>query len=101
MIDILYTKQLIIKSNKMKEETKKITEEELTNIYNVQNALNQAVSQIGMLETEKHAVLHQVAGLNQDQEKIKQELENKYGSINIDLKDGSYTVIEDEVVEEK
>ncbi len=101
MIDILYTKQLIIKSNKMKEETKKITEEELTNIYNVQNALNQAVSQIGMLETEKHAVLHQVAGLNQDQEKIKKELEDKYGSINIDLKDGSYTVIEDEVVEEK
>jgi hypothetical protein len=85
----------------MKEETKKITEEELTNIYNVQNALNQALSNIGILETEKHAVLHQVAGLNQDQEKFKKELEDKYGSINIDLKDGSYTVIEDEVEEEK
>jgi len=85
----------------MKEETKKITEEELTNIYNVQNALNQALSQIGILETEKHAVLHHVAGLNQDQEKFKKELEDKYGSINIDLKDGSYTVIEDEVEEEK
>ena len=29
------------------------------------------------------------------------ELEDKYGSINIDLNDGSYTVIEEEVVEEK
>jgi hypothetical protein len=67
----------------------------------VQNALNKVVNQIGMLETEKHGLLHHVAGLNQDQEKIKQELENKYGSINIDLTDGSYTVIEDEVVEEK
>jgi hypothetical protein len=85
----------------MEKETKKITKEELTSIYDVQNALNKVVNQIGMLETEKHGLLHHVAGLNQDQEKIKQELENKYGSINIDLTDGSYTVIEDEVVEEK
>ncbi len=85
----------------MEKETKKITKEELTSVYDIQNELNKVVNQIGMLETEKHRLLHQIAGLNQDQEKIKKELEDKYGSINIDLKDGSYTVIEDEVVEEK
>tara|TARA_R110001599_G_scaffold144327_1_gene325925 strand:- start:339 stop:593 length:255 start_codon:yes stop_codon:yes gene_type:complete len=83
------------------EETKKITKEELTSIYDVQNALSKVVNQIGMLETEKHGLLHQVAGLNQDQEKIKQGLEKKYGSIDIDLQSGSFTVIEDKVVEEK
>ena len=35
------------------EETKKITKEELTSIYDVQNALSKVVNQIGMLETEK------------------------------------------------
>ncbi len=85
----------------MEKETQKITEKELNSIYEVQNALNKTINQIGLAETEKHALLHQVAGLNQDQENIKKELEDKYGSINIDLNDGSYTVIEEEVVEEK
>ena len=85
----------------MEKEIQKITEKELNSIYEVQNALNKTINQIGLVETEKHALLHQVAGLNQDQEKIKKELEDKYGSINIDLNDGSYTVIEDEVTEEK
>ena len=85
----------------MEKETKKITEKELNSIYEVQNALNKVVNQIGLIEAEKHGLLHQVAGLNQDQEKIKKELEDKYGSINIDLNDGSYKVIEDEVTEEK
>ena len=55
----------------------------------------------GILENEKYRLLQHVAGLNQDKEKIKQELEKKYGSIDIDLQSGSFTVIEDKVVEEK
>ena len=34
--------------------------------------------------------------LSETIEKTKKELEEKYGSINIDLKDGSYTVVEEE-----
>ena len=51
----------------MEKETQKITEKELNSIYEVQNALNKTINQIGLAETEKHALLHQVAGLNQDQ----------------------------------
>jgi hypothetical protein len=41
--------------------------------------------------------LHELAGVNQDQEKFKKELEDSYGSININLEDGSYTdVVEEE-----
>ena len=89
----------------MSEEVKKITEEELKNVVTFQNELAKAVQDVGILEAEKHAVLHRVAGLNQDQGKLKQELEEKYGSVSINLQDGSYEEIkpekEDAVEEEK
>ena len=89
----------------MSEEVKKITEEELKKVVTFQNELAKAVQDVGILEAEKHAVLHRVAGLNQDQGKLKQELEEKYGSISINLQDGSYEEIkpekEDAVEEEK
>ena len=89
----------------MSKEVKKITEEELKKVVTFQNELAKAVQNVGILEAEKHAVLHRVAGLNQDQGKLKQELEEKYGSVSINLQDGSYEEIkpekEDAVEEEK
>ena len=89
----------------MSEEVKKITEEELKKVVTFQNELAKAVQDVGILEAEKHAVLHRVAGLNQDQGKLKQELEEKYGSVSINLQDGSYEEIkpekEDALEEEK
>jgi hypothetical protein len=89
----------------MSEEIKKITEEELKKVVTFQNELAKAIQDVGILEAEKHAVLHRVAGLNQDQGKLKQELEEKYGSVSINLQDGSYEEIkpekEDAVEEEK
>ena len=89
----------------MSEEVKKITEEELKKVITFQNELAKAIQDVGILEAEKHVVLHRVAGLNQDQGKLKQELEEKYGSVSINLQDGSYEEIkpekEDAVEEEK
>ena len=77
----------------------------LKKVVTFQNELAKAVQDVGILEAEKHAVLHRVAGLNQDQGKLKQELEEKYGSVSINLQDGSYEEIkpekEDAVEEEK
>ena len=84
----------------MSEEIKKITEEELKKVVNGQNELAKAIQNVGILEAEKHAVLHHIAGLNQDQGKLKQELEEKYGSISINLQDGSYEEIKPETKEE-
>ena len=39
----------------------------------------------------QHALLHELAGVNQDQGKLKNDLEDKYGPIDINLEDGSYT----------
>jgi bisphosphoglycerate-dependent phosphoglycerate mutase len=84
----------------MSEEVKKITEEELKKVVTFQNDLAKAIQNVGILEAEKHGVLHQIGGLNQDQGKLKQELEEKYGSISINLQDGSYEEIKPETKEE-
>jgi len=74
----------------------KITAEELKTIKDQQTELGQVINQIGQLEANKHALLHKIAGINEGVEETKKQLEEKYGSINIDLEKGTYTEIEDE-----
>ena len=74
----------------------KITEEQLKTASENQEKLIGLVNQIGMIETQKHALLHQVADVNKTTEEFKIELEKEYGAISIDLKTGEYTEIEDE-----
>ncbi len=72
-------------------EKNKITKEELEKVVDFQNKLYEIKTDIGVLETQKHAALHDLAGVNQEQEEYKKTLEDKYGSINVDLNDGTYT----------
>lgn len=74
----------------------KITEEQLKTASENQEKLIGLVNQIGMIETQKHSLLHQVADVNKETEEFKAELEKEYGAISIDLKTGEYTEIEDE-----
>lgn len=78
------------------EEVTKITNEQLEVITKHQKDLNKSLTNIGFLETQKHGLLHEYAGLVDDIEKYKKELEDIYGAININIEDGSYTVIEKE-----
>ncbi len=71
----------------------KITKEELEKVVDFQNKLYKITTDIGVLETQKHAALHDLANVNQEQEEYKKVLEDKYGSININLEDGTYTEI--------
>jgi len=77
----------------------KIKEEQLNKIKKQQESLNITIHDIGVLESQKHALLHDLAGVNKDIENLKKELEEEYGAININLEDGSYTEIEKEEVE--
>ena len=80
---------------------KKITEEQLTKIQDQQKQLNGILHEIGLLESQKHWLLHKIAEVNQDVETLKNELENQYGAVNINVEDGTYTEIEkkEEVLE--
>ena len=82
-------KQNIIKLNQMK-----IKEEELKLIQEQQKQLNELVHNIGLLESQKHGLLHDIAGVNKDIEDYKEVLEAEYGAININLEDGTYTKID-------
>ena len=74
----------------------KITEEQLKTANENQEKLIGLVNQIGVIETQKHALLHDVAEVNKTVEEFKAELEEQYGAVSIDLKTGEYTKIEDE-----
>ena len=73
-----------------------ITAEELKTIKEQQTELSTVVNQIGQLEANKHSLLHKIAGINEGIEDTKKQLEEIYGSININLEDGTYTEIEKE-----
>jgi hypothetical protein len=79
--------------------TKQITAEQLEKIVAGQKDLSAILSNIGVLESQKHGFLHQLADLNKLIEEFKAELEAEYGAININLEDGSYTEIEKPVTE--
>ena len=75
----------------------KIKEEELLLIQEQQKQLNEIIHNIGLLESQKHGLLHEVAGFNKEIEDYKEILEAEYGAINISLEDGTYTEIEKDV----
>ena len=72
----------------------KITKKELEKVVEQQKTLNEVLTSVGVLETQKHGLLHKVAALNKDREEVKNDLEGKYGAININLEDGTYTKVD-------
>jgi len=74
----------------------KITDEQLKKVVEQNKKLEEVVIEIGVLESKKHALLHQVAELNKVLEEYKSELEKEYGKISIDLSNGEYTEIKEE-----
>jgi len=77
-------------------ENPKIKDEELKQIIDSQNELQKMLSQIGVLEAQKKQILDAALAKSDEVEEFKAKLEKEYGKININLKDGSYEVIEDE-----
>jgi len=80
----------------MSEQLNKIEENELSKVVKQQEKLNNMLIKMGVLETQKHSLLHQVATLNKEIDETKKDLEGKYGQVNINLEDGTYTEIEKE-----
>jgi hypothetical protein len=74
----------------------KITKEQLEEIKEQQSKLQGVLTDIGVIEVRKHEALHAQAVISQQIEETKKKLEDEYGSINIDMTDGSYTKIEQE-----
>jgi glycerol kinase len=76
------------------EDAKKITDQQLETVRKHQSELNEILINIGVIESQKHSMLHNLAEVNRRVEEYKSLLEEEYGPINISLEDGSYAVIE-------
>ena len=73
---------------------KKITKKELEVVNEQQMKMNGMLRSLGVLDVQKQNIHQEILTLNTDIEATQKELEEKYGQVNIDLSDGSYTLIE-------
>ena len=75
--------------------TEKLTDDELKSVKSQQSKLSTIIQEIGVVEARKHALLHDVASINEAIEITKKDLEKTYGSISIDLESGNWTKIDE------
>tara|TARA_R110000803_G_scaffold40214_10_gene86698 strand:+ start:27 stop:263 length:237 start_codon:yes stop_codon:yes gene_type:complete len=72
-----------------------ITEKELEVVREQQTKIAEIKQDLGTLEMQKHEILHVLVDINKEVDDTKKLLEKKYGRVNINLDDGSYTDIEE------
>ena len=77
----------------------KITPEQLEELQGYVGKLNNAATQIGNLELQKHQIKHAANEVQNDLNKFQTKLEEKYGKVTINIQDGTYTPFEEDAVE--
>jgi len=74
----------------------KITEAELKGLQEQEQKKGAILHDLGLLQTQIYSLNHMYVELMVEQDGTKKELEEAYGKVNIDLKDGSFEIIKDE-----
>ncbi len=80
----------------MEEAKKMISKEQLETVNKQQVELSEMLRSLGVLDVQKANIHQKINDLSKVIEETKKELEEEYGQVNIDLKDGTYTDIEKE-----
>jgi uncharacterized protein YpuA (DUF1002 family) len=73
----------------LKPKAEKVTEEELKTLQEVVNRINATQFRIGQLESQKHEMLHQHSQLQGQVIKIQNDLNESYGTFDVNLDDGT------------
>lgn len=76
--------------------SKKISKKELTEVKELQQQINALLMNIGNAELVKNQLVSSHAELQVQWKAVSQSLEDKYGSVNISLEDGTISEIEAE-----
>ena len=86
-------------SRKIKElkgiKPEKVTDKQLEAIQETVSVINRAHSEIGSIETKKHALMHQVSASQEVLHTLQTELEKEYGTVDINVNDGTINYKED------
>ena len=85
----------------LKPKAEKITDEQLKNVQEVISKMNRTQIEIGSIELKKHELLHGIARLKDDLSKIQAELQEEYGTIDIDVQTGNINYKEDGKADKK
>jgi hypothetical protein len=67
----------------------KVTPSQLEKIQKTVSDINRAQMEVGRLETTKHNIMHQIAGLQDELKLIQSELEKDYGTADVNIEDGT------------
>ena len=77
-----------------------LTTDELQSLKNFQSTINQIINDFGVIEfqiqelkTQKEMLVKALANLKAEENKVSQELQDKYGEGNIDLNSGEFIAI--------
>jgi len=73
----------------------KISEESLKEVQGVVSKVNELRMELGRLATVKHELLHKHAGIQDELKVIQDKLEKEYGTVNINIADGTIKYPED------
>ena len=73
----------------LKANNENITTEDLSRLQGVVKAISTSQNEIGVLETRKHNLLHQVVELQQALSALQANFKEEYGTDNININDGS------------
>ena len=74
----------------------KISDEQLQKVQQVVNVMNRSQMDLGILETRKHSMLHNVTAIQDQLTVIQGEFEKEYGTYDINIQDGTINYKEDE-----
>lgn len=73
----------------------KITEKQLELLRQKRTSVQQLQVYIGDIEGQKHVLLHNLVGANEELQKNLKHLEEEYGKITINIEDGTYEPIQE------
>jgi len=79
----------------------RITDGQLEDIQRLINAINRGQLEVGAMEMQKHENMHAVSSLRGELESLQEELETQYGTIDIDIKNGTINYPENGEVNKK
>ena len=74
----------------------KITDEQLKKVQDTVNNINRGQLELGVMETRKHMLLHNIAAIQEQLTVMQDEFQEQYGTFDINIQDGTINYKEDE-----
>ena len=67
----------------------KITDEQLKKVQDTVNSINRVQLELGILETRKHGLLHNIVAIQDSLNSMQVDFEKEYGTSDINIQDGT------------